>query len=1130
MQVRRVRTGLNIHSQSVDGIAGVKQFYRGVIMETGFRLKTISQALCIAFPMFALPAIAAEPYPALPPTLSTSVAPNVMLYIDTSGSMLQDENNQWMRLDLCNSNANWSNCVNNNTNYRNTIDSETLSPNTKMNIAKGIAKELVDNPNNYGLRMGLFTFHDNKTNIGGDERAEGAKLRYEISDMNVGANRTALKTAISNVWGRTATPLGEGLLEVTRYFEGKSSMYSKLSNGTVYNSPIQYRCQKNFVVVLTDGDATGEDNLPGSGKNALTYTARDENGVAIPNQSFSVCTAANTTAANNISVNCPARLEGAAADAGFGDGTNRFRALRDVAKYARIADLKIGSNDNDGKSYDDPKFALQNLTTYTVAFGVVNDVLPAAATVGGGKNYTTQTKQQLSDALANAFASIAASTSNAGGVAALSEFSVAGNKIFQPVFNPNGWYGELRCYTLNTAASNGIGDACTPNAKAVIPAYGERKIWSNRVGGLTTPPYAATTTSFEFNVANINQLTESQKVALGSTLTEQQNVINFLRGDETIDGFRRRPNGLLGDIIDGQPTVISAPSGETPDTAYQTFKTDNSTRNIALIGANDGMLHAFDIANMTEVMAYIPSAVYPRLKGLKETNYGEPTGTPHAYHVNGGARQADVKLGVVNGTGGAWKTVFAGALGQGGQGYHVINATSKSSLADSSPVMWEWTDISDSDMGYSFPTPLIYNVRMSSTTVVPAVILANGYENSWDDTGAGSGGQKTTANSSALYVVNANTGALIKKISVSGGVGLSTPAGVDFGQDGILDYVYAGDMNGKLWRFDLTNDDPAQFSVATNPIFDAGVNQPITIRPAIKPVTRYDGTSVGNLVVFGTGKLLTDADRSSTTTQSFYAVMDVMASSPTTVLKTQLKQRTVVDEKTVIATTEYRGGDYRKISVTPEDETEIDLTSAANTWKGWYLDLPASSERLVTSPLLVDDKLLFGTGIPLASEKCLPGGKGWIMGLDPMTGSVTKSSRGKAFSFVDVKMDGKSNDADKVTFATGTAFVSGFSKDGIPTELTYVANGSRIVTTGTSDSGFGDAGAVIAMKEANSMAVYTGNAADGVKTGNPIGRPAPSGGGKIISGKVGSDEVKSDEGPPPSSGIKVETSTWREIK
>ena len=99
-------------------------------MDQRFNLIALGLALFVAFPGWVLPAMAAEPYPALPPALSTSVTPNVMLYLDTSGSMLQDSDNNWMRLDLCDSNANWSSCVNNNTLYRTTIDDEILAPNT----------------------------------------------------------------------------------------------------------------------------------------------------------------------------------------------------------------------------------------------------------------------------------------------------------------------------------------------------------------------------------------------------------------------------------------------------------------------------------------------------------------------------------------------------------------------------------------------------------------------------------------------------------------------------------------------------------------------------------------------------------------------------------------------------------------------------------------------------------------------------------------------------------------------------------------------------------------------------------------------------------------------------------------
>ncbi|WP_295763460.1 PilC/PilY family type IV pilus protein [Undibacterium sp.] len=1090
-----------------------------------FNLNQISVAICLAFPALTLSAFAADYYPALPPTLSTSVTPNIMLYIDTSGSMLQDVNNNWMRLDLCDSNANWSGCVNNNTNnYRTIIDSELTSPNTKMNTAKRVAKNLI--LANRNLRFGLFSFEDKPTSVGGSERSEAGKLRAGVTDINTPLNDTNynnLVSAITALNGRTGTPLGEGLLEITRYFEGKSSLYSKITGN--YTSPIQYRCQKNFVIVLTDGDATGDDNLPGSGKAALDYTARDQNGGAVA-KSFSVCTTADTMASNDLSVNCPANLEKAdgsftVSNPGFGDATNRFRALRDVAKYARVADLRVGGNDADGKSFDDPKFAKQNLYTYTVGLGVDNDVLPATATVGGGKYKTVKQESELTSALNSAIDSIVASTSNAGGLATQSQTTATGNRVLQPVFNPNGWYGELRCFLLN--ADGTVGAGCTPNPKAVIPAAASRKVYSSKVAG-TTP----TTTAFDF-VSNSSFMTAAQKLLLGADTAAQNNTINFVRGDETITGFRSRAGNLLGDIVDGQPVVVTKPSGSTNDGAYSSFISSNAARNMVLVGANDGMMHAFDIDKMTELMGYIPSTVYPNLKALTATDYGMSSGTPHAYHVNGSMRQQDIKAG------GAWKTIVAGGLGQGGRGYYAVDATSaaKITASASSAVKWEWNNVNDSGMGYAFGVPVIYNVRNGDKAVVPAVILSNGYQNKWVD-----GALTQVANESVLYILNADDGTLLKKIVVPNSTGLSSPAGLDFGQDGVLDYVYAGDVDGKLWRFDLTSTNAVDFKVVTTPIFDAGAGHPIVMRPGLMPVNKAsDGTSLGNVILFGTGQLLTNLDRSDITKQTLYGVLDKMEASPTTVTLANLQQQAFAAP--TISLTSMRVGTYRKMDTTTAAAKAFDLASAAN-WAaatpklGWYLDLPDSSERLVTSPMVFDDKVLFGTGVPVSTEKCLPGGKGWIIGLNPMSGSVTrKANKGtaSAFSFIDIDGDGKSSAADKI--ATGIDdYLSAYQVDGIPTEISYVATTAKLIgPVNQNTDGWDDIGSAIALNEANSMAVYTGNAPAGTKRGKTILRQASEGKGSIYWGTVGSENAHSTPLTGPGADkIRIETTLWREIK
>lgn len=1086
-------------------------------------------SLVLVFGAFSQMVIAVEPFPGLPPTLSTSVAPNVILYIDTSGSMLQDVNNNWMLTNLCDSNsAGWSNCVNNNTNnYRTSIDSATVSPNTKMNIAKRVAKNLVNN--NSKLRFGLFSFEDKPNSVGGAERGQGAILRYGVADMSNATKKSELFTAIDSLNGRTSTPLGEGLLEITQYLRGSSSLYGKTS--TAYTSPIQYRCQKNFAIVVTDGDATDENNV-----SSVAYKAIDASGNHV-DKAFNVCVEKNTTPSNDLDVNCPESLEGFSATPGFGSASNRFRALRDVSKYAKVADLLIGGNDLDGKSFDDPKFKKQNLYTYTIGFGVNNEVLPAAAEVGGGKYYTANNESTLTTALQTAVNGITDSISNAGGVAVQSEISAAGNKLFQPVFNPAGWYGELRCFEFDSNSISGIGSSCSPNAKAVIPTSG-RVIHTSKI----VPTVAVgdnETSKFSFAKSNLSTMTASQQAVLGSDATSRGKVIDFIRGVEGISGFRSRYNNyvgstvLLGDIIDGQPVVVSAPKGATPDADYTTYKTQNATRNIVFVGANDGMLHAFRVNestagandNMKEIMGYVPSTVYPRLKNLTASDYG--TTTQHTYHVNGVLRYEDVKLS--NG----WTTLVVGGLGQGGQGYYAIDAKNEANLATpANAIKWEWSDVQSSEVGYSFGSPLIYNVRISSTQVVPAVIVANGYESDYDDTA--SGGMKTTSDVSALFILNAETGALIKAISVPGGTGLSSPAGVDVGQDGILDYVYAGDLSGKMWRFDLTSTSPSGFKVVTPAIFDAGSSAPIVTRPAVLPLSRAGGGG-GNLILFGTGKLLTENDRTNTTQQSIYGILDKMEETPITVPDTfsgtTLVQQTFVGTYTNSAVDSIDDGVYRKVS-----DNFIDLLSSTNTNLGWAIRLPDVGERLVTTPLVYNDKVIFGTGTPFTTEKCLPGGAGWVLGLNPLTGSVVRkknSPTGSDYSFIDLNRDGKSSaTGDKVPFLTGSSYVSGYKKDGIPTELTFIATSAALSgPANPSSNDYGSAGAVVALREANSMGVFTGNGRGTETVGSPIKRQDSDGKGKLCGGTIGTADLDCrNVNGAPTGAAKVEATIWREIR
>lgn len=1002
-----------------------------------------------------------------------------------------------------------------------------------MEIARDVAKDLVkDNPK---LRWGVFSFDPQATTTSGI-------LRAEIQDPTKKHLET-VKAAIEGLAPDTWTPLGETMFEMTRYFAGESSYYKKTN--TNYTSPIQYRCQKNFAIVMTDGESTKDNLLPGLGiQVGINYQSGLDGSNKPINKEFKVCTATSTIS----SVSCPAILEESSSNNPFtaqdGEGkTGYVRSLRDVAMYANDRDFKLEADgvDKDGVSWDDPNFPKQSVTTYTVGFDLQGDaakaanaVLKATAKVGKGAYYAADNKEQLKSSLQNVVDSIVASTSNAGGLAAKSVDSFKDNLIFQPVFNPNGWYGELRCRTLT--ADGKLDEPCKPREKAFIPVPTEKN-----KNGRVVFSYSSMG-AFNFDENNMRYLTETEKKLFGATTAEQEKTIKYVRGID-MPGMRSRKNSsstspvLLGDIVDGVPLVVARPEGYSPDKDFAKFTTDNADRGMVMVGANDGMLHAFRIKesspsagdNMTELMAYIPSPVYPRLKALGDLTYGQTGGTPHAYHVNGNMQKETVKLGVTANGGGTWTTVVVGGLGQGGQGIFAIDATSVKNFSDpTSTIKWEWTDVNDSDMGHVMGTPVIYNVRTAGAAngVTPAVIVANGYENDWDD------GNSVKTRSSALFILDAATGQLIKKISVpdtANSTGLSTAAGFDVGTDGVLDYVYAGDVNGRLWRFDLTSNTPAGFKVASKPIFDAGSNKPITQRPAVMRARggAKNDVNLGLMVYFGTGQLLKNEDRLDDSTQSFYGVLDKLDAEPTTVKLSDLQEQTVEDELYVAPGTSGKlTGTYRKVS-----DNDLDLFASSNSKKGWYINLPNTSERLVTTVVALVDRVLFGTGVPKSDKLCTPGGKGWIMGLNPFTGSVVRKNNkaseaaGKAFSFIDLTGDKRSSVDDKLAFKT-PAYISAYQTPGIPTDITVLSNEQSYTEGDPNADQTQELGRIVALRSMNQMGVFRDTVNTKLKAPKEDKPGCPT-----LNGTIGNDgiQVVCHTGAG-GEAARLVKSTWREIK
>lgn len=929
----------------------------------------------------------------VPLSISSSVAPNIMLLVDTSGSMdniiwaegydnsatypnwgngkwnadsgnvhlgdidydYDDEswgyNNGWKYLYLPDPvggedtryTGNYLNYLFSTYPSGTDLRGGTIPNETRMQVAKNVAGELI--ANNTQMRFGVSCFYGPSTNSYG----HGATISAAC-----GSSTTDLNTAINGYSATTNTPLAEAYYEITRYFRGYSSYYHYSTN---YTSPIQYRCQKNFVIAITDGFPTYDTNIPLNDPEDVSDTAH-----ALPDWDGKH----PYTVASDYP-NFPQYSDGfKPSDGSAGEGASLF--LDDMALFGNGIDLRHSPDkDATGVSFDDADFAQQNLITYTVGFATQNQMLEDAASYGQGQYYTASNAAQLKTALNGALLDIAGKISSSASVTSNStRLDDANNAmVYQAKFNSSDWSGNLLAYQINSDGTL----SQTPSWQAMngIPIASNRSIYSFDSVNKNGIPFAW------------SALTAAQK----ALITEDQ--LNYLRGDESLDqdhggSFRSRNGLILGDIIDSNPLYVGEenygysllPSTDADQQTYAAFMTAKSGRTPMLyVGANDGMLHGFLANTGIEKFAYVPNALFSKLASLTSPSYA------HTYYDNGSPKGVDAYFNS------AWHTVVVSGLGAGGKAIFALDVTNPDTFSASN-VLWEISNNTAgfTDLGLTYSQPTI--VRLPSGKW--AAIFGNGYN--------------SANNKAVLYVVNIADGTLIATIDTGAATtgaanGLSTPVPVDLNGDYIVDYVYAGDLLGNLWKFDFTAATPALSYGAGKSLFMAksstGVAQPITIRPV---VGKYNGNI---MIFFGTGKYIESGDtvlQSPTTVDTFYGIIDNCGSNynQDKVERSDLLQQSILTEFT------YSGSTYRITS-----DNEFDDES------GWYLDLDSSNqERVVSSPLIRHGRVVFTTVIP-STDPCAYGGNSWIMELDAATGSRL------SYSAFDVNNDDEFDDDDLLT-------------------------------------------------------------------------------------------------------------------
>ncbi len=939
-------------------------------------------------------------------------------------------------------------------------------PETESGTApQGILHEVKDD-----VRLGVsfYRFDPNKSDNNGiyrGVRTDGGTLRFKIPNnpyVKVPSDTANLPTAQENyreldgyigtpiadivdaiehypmIWG--TTPIAENLWEVIQYYEQDTPHYAVVDAGepgfkdfdlatdaNPERDPFyvpQYKkrlhCVNSNVLIVTDGEPFRDANVPADQVDYDSDShAKDMNTAANNNQEDNLDDIAYWAFCDRGADKSKTCIDNAT-----GKATVHVPGSDPQTERTNLRDLRP-----DATNPDMPGNQYLKIDTIAFAGDSISQVLQDTADNAGGTAYKASDGSELQKALREAFDTASKNTS-ASAVSANSTRLSGDTLIFQASFNSGDWGGKLAAFALDKAGEPVSKPTWHTDSPGTFKAHADRAVYSYKpgTGGIAFKAYA--------------DLSASQQTSLGATEAEATARINYIRGDtSTNEGdaglkFRARTviakdpvtgnatthKRILGDIANSNPWYVGRDNfgysllPSTEGSSYRAHLTSTSTRkDTVYVGSNNGMLHAFDAATGKEKFAYVPATTIPKLSKLTDAGYGN--NPSHEYFVDGSPRAGDVYFG------GSWHTVLVGTTGAGGRGLFALDVTDPDQFS-ASKVLFEINNSNDGDLGASIPEPSI--VRMANGKW--ALVTGNGYNS---DSGK-----------AMLLIIDIQTGAIIKKIDTGvGGTsagqenGLGTPIAVDSDADRIVDTIYAGDLKGNLWKFDVSdkaNTGKWQSAFIDNqsiakPMFAATDQatsnpQPITAKPQ---VGRHPDD--GLMVYFGTGKFFEAGDNvvgASPQVQTFYGLRDNFdngKASPISGLS-DLQQQSIIYQasNTFDIDDDGDGQTDRTVSHNVRVTTDNAVDYSSNNPKlGWYMHLqpPSGSgkgERVISQPVLNGNRILFATMAP-DEDPCSFGGSGWLMLVDGPTGKrVTTSTfdftgdgRFEADDYVTVTIDGE---------------------------------------------------------------------------------------------------------------------------
>lgn len=838
----------------------------------------------------------------------------------------------------------------------------------------GISEAFFDLPEN--IRVGYGAINEDDNSIDG---VTTDTLISGVRPFNA-ARREQFLSWLQSKSVSGGTPLRPALEDAGEYYSRTDNRGPWGNIPGTNDTSSHVECRPSYTILMTDGIWNGTDPEIGNvdGTAGPSHTNPDPEGENFNYQAVSP----------------------------FAD--DHSDTLADMAMKYWKTDLRPNLDDKVPTAGIDEAF-WQHMTTFTIGLGVEGDISEAdafaaidseasinwpepsanagspniddllhAAVNGRGGFASAQNPDEFSREIGGFLDTVVARAETSASAAAVSSAVLRTDSAgFFAGFRSEDWSGTLTGFSFDSGSE--IWDAeetlrnTQPSNRNIITHNGSAAVDLKDIGDLSTS---------QQDSLNADPENPGQFDNLGA------NRIDWIRGTANAhSSFRDRSftneagvtvRRLLGDIVNANPLFVSNSNygfsrlpgdAGTKYAAYRSTTAYQNRTKALYVAANDGMLHAFNSENGNELFAYMPGELltpaagssHAQISSLMSSNY------THRYFMDGSPTALDAYIEVNGVT--KWRTVLVGSMGAGGRSVFAIDITDPTSV-DKDKILWEF---SHPDLGFGVTDPEIARLPNGEW----AAIFGNGYNG--DDEQA------------SLFVVRLSDGTLLRQFETGAGGsaapnGLAAPVLTNFPDRGaITQYVYAGDLLGNIWRFDLRGKNSSKWSqekvfTATDPDGNA---QPITVSPRVT----INPSDLDELILtIGTGSFIRNGDDTTDQVQTLYAIIDDL--SETNLTRSDLLEQTITRQDDITVARADGSGD-NEFTVRKTSDNKL------TTEKGWYLDLIYNSnktgERVISRASypfgIFPDRVRFSTLIP-DPDPCGSGRRGFIMDLNLVTGGA----------------------------------------------------------------------------------------------------------------------------------------------